>query len=69
MSSAPTSVALTFLVKDDETQRAILRTDPVKYLAYRKKIESELNSRFRFILNGSKEQQEAREVRSQAAPS
>ncbi|KAK2596341.1 hypothetical protein N8I77_013237 [Diaporthe amygdali] len=45
----------------NETQRAILRTDPVKYLAYRKKIESELNSRFRFILNGSKEQQDARE--------
>lgn len=48
--------------KDNETQRAVLRTDPVKYLAYRKKIESELNSRFRFILNGSKEQQDAREV-------
>ncbi|KAL1863105.1 hypothetical protein Daus18300_008097 [Diaporthe australafricana] len=47
--------------KYNETQRAILRTDPVKYLAYRKKIESELNSRFRFILNGSEEQREARE--------
>ncbi|KAI3395650.1 hypothetical protein diail_1015 [Diaporthe ilicicola] len=47
--------------KYNETQRAILRTDPVKYLAYRKKIESELNSRFRFILNGSEEQRQARE--------
>lgn len=36
--------------------------DPKKYLAYRKKIESELNSRFRFILNGSPEQAEARKV-------
>lgn len=34
----------------------------MKYLAYRKRIESELNSRFRFILNGSKEQQDARNV-------
>lgn len=31
-------------------------------MAYRKKIESELNSRFRFILNGSKEQAEARKA-------
>ncbi|KAI9933627.1 hypothetical protein MW887_008100 [Aspergillus wentii] len=43
-----------------EKQKNILRNDPKKYLAYRKKIESELNSRFRFILNGSKEQAEAR---------
>ncbi|KAJ4354699.1 uncharacterized protein N0V89_006436 [Didymosphaeria variabile] len=46
-----------------EEQKKILATDPQKYLAYRKKIESELNSRFRFILNGSKEQQDARAVR------
>ncbi|KAH6884928.1 steroid monooxygenase [Thelonectria olida] len=44
----------------NEKQREILRNDPKKYLAYRKKIESELNSRFRFILNGSTEQAEAR---------
>ncbi|KAK6209485.1 steroid monooxygenase [Colletotrichum tabaci] len=43
-----------------EEQHEILRNDPKKYLAYRKKIESELNSRFRFILNGSKEQAEAK---------
>ncbi|CAH0042269.1 unnamed protein product [Clonostachys rhizophaga] len=43
-----------------EKQKEILRNDPTKYLAYRKRIESELNSRFRFILNGSKEQQDAR---------
>ncbi|KAF2008609.1 putative dimethylaniline monooxygenase [Aaosphaeria arxii CBS 175.79] len=47
--------------KYNEEQKAILKNDPRKYLAYRKKIESELNSRFRFILNGSKEQQEAKE--------
>ncbi|KAL4874222.1 hypothetical protein BJY04DRAFT_31120 [Aspergillus karnatakaensis] len=46
--------------KYNERQKEILRTDPDKYLAYRKKIESELNSRFRFILNGSKEQADAR---------
>lgn len=47
---------------DSEKQKEILRSDPEKYLAYRKKIESELNSRFRFILNGSKEQADARAV-------
>ncbi|KAE8158896.1 hypothetical protein BDV40DRAFT_291389 [Aspergillus tamarii] len=41
-------------------QREVLRNDPQKYLAYRKKIEAELNSRFRFILNGSEEQANAR---------
>ncbi|KAL3481115.1 hypothetical protein BJX99DRAFT_219065 [Aspergillus californicus] len=46
--------------KYNEKQKDILRNDPQKYLAYRKKIESELNSRFRFILNGSQEQAEAR---------
>ncbi|CAI7674093.1 unnamed protein product [Penicillium viridicatum] len=46
--------------KYNEKQKEILRNDPQKYLAYRKKIESELNSRFRFILNGSEEQANAR---------
>ncbi|GAA92926.1 dimethylaniline monooxygenase [Aspergillus luchuensis] len=41
-------------------QKNIFRHNPQKYLAYRKKIESELNSRFRFILNGSEEQANAR---------
>ncbi|KAJ0383354.1 hypothetical protein COL922a_010641 [Colletotrichum nupharicola] len=59
--------------KYSEEQHEILRNDPKKYLAYRKKIESELNSRFRFILNGSKEQQDARDfaekdMRSKLAP-
>ncbi|KAF3010351.1 hypothetical protein E8E14_008823 [Neopestalotiopsis sp. 37M] len=47
-----------FTYSDD--QKKILAENPQKYLAYRKKIESELNSRFRFILNGSQEQQDAR---------
>ncbi|POR31118.1 Putative sterigmatocystin biosynthesis monooxygenase stcW [Tolypocladium paradoxum] len=44
----------------NKEQREIFRNDPKKYLAYRKKIESDLNSRFRFILNGSEEQAEAK---------
>lgn len=47
---------------DNEKQKNILANDPKMYLAYRKKIESELNSRFWFILNGSQEQTEARAV-------
>lgn len=49
-----------FTYSDD--QKKTLAENPQKYLAYRKKIESELNSRFRFILNGSQEQQDARAV-------
>lgn len=48
--------------KYSDKQRGIFANDPKKYLAYRKKIESELNSRFRFILNGSDEQKLAREA-------
>lgn len=47
---------------DSDAQREILRNDPKTYLQYRKNIESELNSRFRFILNGSEEQAEAKAV-------
>lgn len=43
-----------------EEQKEVLRNDPKKYLTYRKTIESELNSRFKFIINGSKEQADAR---------
>ncbi|KKY27757.1 putative flavin-binding monooxygenase [Diplodia seriata] len=43
-----------------EEQKEVLRNDPEKYLTYRKTIESELNSRFKFIINGSKEQADAR---------
>lgn len=46
-------------ILDNDKQKEILRENPQKYLAYRKKIESELNSRFRFILNGSEEQANA----------
>lgn len=43
----------------DEQRR--LFDDPDAYLSYCKMIEGELNQRFRFIVNGSKEQLEARE--------
>lgn len=46
-----------------DKQKAIFKDDPVKYLRYRKNIESELNVRFKFILNGSSEQAAARKVR------
>ena len=58
----PVLCLMALMILDNEVQRDILRNDPERYLAYRKKIESELNSRFRFILNGSQEQQEARVV-------
>ncbi|KAE8146657.1 hypothetical protein BDV25DRAFT_162063 [Aspergillus avenaceus] len=48
-----------------ERQKETFRSDPQKYLAYRKKIESELNTRFRFILNGSQEQANARALTEQ----
>lgn len=41
-----------------------MRNDPKKYLTYRKFVESELNGRFRLILNGTKEQEEGREVQT-----
>lgn len=43
-----------------EEQLEVLRTDPQKYLTYRKNIESDLNKRFRSVLLGSKEQAESR---------
>jgi cation diffusion facilitator CzcD-associated flavoprotein CzcO len=46
--------------KYTDEQRNLLAEDPKTYLRYRKNIESELNSRFRFILNGSPEQIAAR---------
>lgn len=45
-----------------DEQKEIFKNDPVKYLKYRKNIESELNVRFKFILNGSPEQAAARKV-------
>lgn len=55
-------------ILDTEKQKEIMRENPEKYLAYRKKIESELNSRVRFILNGSEEQANARAVSSTYEP-
>ncbi|KAF9895269.1 hypothetical protein FE257_000171 [Aspergillus nanangensis] len=45
-----------------DKQKQILRADPQKYLAYRKKIETEMNARFRFLINGSQEQLQATEL-------
>ncbi|KAH7319073.1 putative dimethylaniline monooxygenase [Rhexocercosporidium sp. MPI-PUGE-AT-0058] len=44
-----------------EEQKELLAENPDLYLKYRKNIESEMNSRFRFILNGSPEQATVRE--------
>ncbi|TVY38734.1 putative sterigmatocystin biosynthesis monooxygenase [Lachnellula subtilissima] len=45
---------------DTEAQKNILAEEPETSLRYRKNIESEISSRFRFILNGSQEQATAR---------
>ncbi|THY86154.1 steroid monooxygenase, partial [Aureobasidium pullulans] len=45
-----------------DEQKEILQNDPVKYLKYRKIIESEMNVRFKFILNGSPEQAAVRKL-------
>jgi hypothetical protein len=47
---------------DTEAQKKILAEDPEMSLRYRKNIESEISSRFRFILNGSQEQATASAV-------
>ncbi|EZF22559.1 hypothetical protein H112_04614 [Trichophyton rubrum D6] len=45
----------------DEEQKKLWRDDPEKYRTYRKMIEDELNSRFRFVLRNSKESDDANE--------
>ncbi|KIE03468.1 hypothetical protein MAJ_00982, partial [Metarhizium majus ARSEF 297] len=42
-----------------EEQKQTFRADPKAYMDYRKDIESELNSRFKFIITDSPEQEEA----------
>ena len=48
-----------FIYSDE--QKNLLANDPDAHLAYSKMIESELNQRFRFIINGSRAQTEARD--------
>lgn len=48
--------------KDSEEQKTKFREDPLEYLHYCKAIESELNQRFKFILNGTPEAAQAKEV-------
>ena len=50
------------MILDDEEQKKLWRDDPEKYRTYRKMIEDELNSRFRFVLRNSKESDDANEV-------
>ncbi|KAF2221847.1 hypothetical protein BDZ85DRAFT_200705 [Elsinoe ampelina] len=45
---------------DSEEQLDYLRNNPVKYLEYRKMIENELNQRFKFIIKGSPESEQAK---------
>jgi hypothetical protein len=44
---------------DTEEQKERFVNDPEYYLQYRKLVEREINHRFKFIINGSKEQKEA----------
>jgi hypothetical protein len=45
---------------DTKEQHEYLKNNPKKYLEYRKQIENELNQRFKFIIKGSKEANDAR---------
>lgn len=47
---------------DTEEQKDYFKKNPVKYLEYIKMIESELNQRFKFILKGTTEADQARIV-------
>lgn len=48
---------------DTEEQKAVWREHPEKYRRYRKMIEDELNTRFKFVLRNSKESDDANGVR------
>jgi cation diffusion facilitator CzcD-associated flavoprotein CzcO len=50
---------------DSDEQKEFLRTHPDEYLAYRKMIEHEINTRFHLILNGTPEAKEARDFSTQ----
>lgn len=47
---------------DTAAQKEIFAQDPISYLHHCKEIESELNQRFKFILNGTLEATQAKEV-------
>lgn len=49
-------------LKDTKEQKSKFEEDPLEYLHYCKQIESELNQRFKFILNGTPEAAQAKEV-------
>ena len=48
---------------DSDEIKERFRKDPKFYLAYCKAIESELNVRFRLVMNGTPEAKRAKEVR------
>lgn len=47
---------------DSDEQHKKFECNPSEYLAYCKQIESELNQRFKFILNGTPEASQAKDV-------
>jgi monoamine oxidase len=49
-------------VKDTDEQGKKFEEDQLEYLHYCKQIESELNQRFKFILNGTPEAAQAKEA-------
>ncbi len=50
-------------IADSQTQKQEFRNDPYLYLQYCKAIEQELNSRFKFIIKGSSDQNNVVKVR------
>lgn len=54
---------LLYLFIDTDEQKKLFAEDPKHSLKYRKMIESELNQRFKFIVQGTPEQKAALEVR------
>lgn len=51
-----------YLNTDSTEQQKLFQDDPLEYLKYCKQIESELNQRFKFILNGTPEAAQAKKA-------
>jgi cob(I)alamin adenosyltransferase len=63
-STQCTTQDLTLDVADTTEQKQHFAENPIDYLKYCKEIEDELNQRFKFILNGTPEAAQAKEVGS-----
>ncbi|KAK5065111.1 hypothetical protein LTR84_000947 [Exophiala bonariae] len=61
MSILPACDKWLSLESDSKEQKTKFEQDPLEYLHYCKQIESELNQRFKFILNGTPEAAQAKE--------